>query len=263
MGRGDGDLAARGLLHADGRATDTGRTLHGRSRSRPTLAGRLRRLGDAALADLQGVLAPAPRDVVASGVLPFPNPMGLPRVPVRASCDAAVANRPPARAPAQRARRHHLAGVAQGPGVVAEPCRHLARHFGGAGTWPARTSTSSVPEARIDSVRVRPGAMEKAKTPCVGELDVAHVGDAVEGRLGGGVGHAPAAGAGRRRRGGEGRLREHVHQAARAALEHLGQEQLGEEQRVEVVAHQAALGQFKGEIKDPVHGARAPGRWRC
>jgi hypothetical protein len=74
-------LVPRGLLHADGRATDSGRTLHAaveeqtdRLSTSPYAA-----LGDAALADLHGALLACARDVVASGVLPFPNPMGLPR----------------------------------------------------------------------------------------------------------------------------------------------------------------------------------------
>ena len=99
--------------------------------------------------------------------------------------------------------------------------------------------------------------MEKAQMPGVGELHVAHVGDPVEGRLGGGVGHAPSAGAGRCGRRRERGLGEHVDQAALAALEHLGQQELDEEQRVEVVAHQAALGQLDREVEDAVHGARA------
>ena len=90
----------------------------------------------------------------------------------------------------------------------------------------------------------------------VRELHVAHVGDAVEGRLGGRVGHAPPAGPGGSRRRGEGGLGEHVDQAALATLEHGGQEQLGEQQRMEVVAHQAAFGQLEGQVQNPVHGAR-------
>ena len=71
-----------GLLHADGRATDAGRTLHGAVEEQtdrlalPPYA----QLGDVVLADLHGALAACAREVVASGVLPFPNPMGLPRV---------------------------------------------------------------------------------------------------------------------------------------------------------------------------------------
>jgi hypothetical protein len=76
------DLAARGLLHGDGRATDTGRTLHASVEeltdrlAEPAYAG----LSDAALADLYGSLRACALEVQASGVLPFPNPMGLPRL---------------------------------------------------------------------------------------------------------------------------------------------------------------------------------------
>lgn len=74
-------LASRGLLHADGRATDAGRTLHAAVEEQtdrlaaPPYAG----LSDAALAELYGALSACAREVVASGILPFPNPMGLPR----------------------------------------------------------------------------------------------------------------------------------------------------------------------------------------
>jgi hypothetical protein len=74
-------LAARGLLHPDGRATDTGRTLHAavEEQTDRLAASPYAALGDAALDDLHGALLACARDVVASGVLPFPNPMGLPR----------------------------------------------------------------------------------------------------------------------------------------------------------------------------------------
>ncbi len=75
-------LAERGLLHADGRATDTGRTLHAsieEQTDRLALAP-YADLGDTALADLHGALAACAREIVATGVLPFPNPMGLPPV---------------------------------------------------------------------------------------------------------------------------------------------------------------------------------------
>jgi hypothetical protein len=75
-------LAARGLLHVDGRATDAGRTLHGEVEA---LTDRLaapayRTLSDGALEDLLGALESCAGDVAASGVVPFPNPMGLPRL---------------------------------------------------------------------------------------------------------------------------------------------------------------------------------------
>jgi hypothetical protein len=73
-------LAGRGLVHADGRATDTGRTLHATIEAltdelaEPPWA----RIGDNALADLFGALSDCARDVAASGLVPYPNPMGLP-----------------------------------------------------------------------------------------------------------------------------------------------------------------------------------------
>ena len=80
-----GALTQRGLLHADGRVTDAGRTLHGvveeltDELAEPAYAG----LSDLALEELYGVLAASASDVVASGVVPFPNPMGLPQAPAR------------------------------------------------------------------------------------------------------------------------------------------------------------------------------------
>jgi hypothetical protein len=75
-------LTRRGLLHADGRVTDAGRTLHGKVEeltdelAEPAYAG----LSDPALEELHGALAACAADVAASGVVPFPNPMGLPRL---------------------------------------------------------------------------------------------------------------------------------------------------------------------------------------
>ena len=74
-------LASGGLLHADGRATDSGRTLHAQVEAQTDrlAAQPYRDMGDAAVDDLYGALSSCARDVVASGVMPFPNPMGLPR----------------------------------------------------------------------------------------------------------------------------------------------------------------------------------------
>ena len=74
-------LAHRGLLHGDGRVTDAGRTLHGRVEeltdelAEPAYAG----FSDVALDELQGALGACAADVGASGLVPYPNPMGLPR----------------------------------------------------------------------------------------------------------------------------------------------------------------------------------------
>jgi Helix-turn-helix family len=74
-------LAAAGLLHSDGRATDAGRTLHGEIEEQtdelaePAYAG----LGDHAVDELHGVLAACAADVAASGLVPYPNPIGVPR----------------------------------------------------------------------------------------------------------------------------------------------------------------------------------------
>ena len=75
-------LAGRGLLHADGRATDAGRTLHAaiEELTDRLAAAAYAGLSDGALVDLHGALRACAADVVASGMLPFPNPMGLPRV---------------------------------------------------------------------------------------------------------------------------------------------------------------------------------------
>ena len=79
--RAQARLADAGLVHADGRVTDAGRTLHGQVEeltdelAEPAVAG----LGDRALAELVGVLGACAADVAASGWVPYPNPMGLPR----------------------------------------------------------------------------------------------------------------------------------------------------------------------------------------
>jgi hypothetical protein len=75
-------LAGRGLLHADGRATDAGRTLHAaiEELTDRLAAAAYAGLSDGALVDLHGVLRVCAAEVAASGMLPFPNPMGLPRV---------------------------------------------------------------------------------------------------------------------------------------------------------------------------------------
>ena len=79
-------LADAGLLHADGRVTDTGRTLHGEVEeltdelAETAYAG----LSDQALHELYGVLAACATDVAASGLVPYPNPMGLPAPRARA-----------------------------------------------------------------------------------------------------------------------------------------------------------------------------------
>lgn len=78
-------LTGTGLLHADGRVTDTGRTLHGEVEeltdelAEPAYAG----LGDQALEELHGVLGACAAEVAASGLVPYPNPMGLPRARAR------------------------------------------------------------------------------------------------------------------------------------------------------------------------------------
>ena len=72
--------SARGLLHADGRATDAGRTLHAEIEDRTDRLAEqaFAELSDGALEDLHGALLACAADVVASGLVPFPNPIGLP-----------------------------------------------------------------------------------------------------------------------------------------------------------------------------------------
>jgi hypothetical protein len=77
---GTAELVSRDLLHADGRATDAGRTLHA---SVETLTDALAEpayasLSDGALEDLYDAVRTCAADVQASGLYPFPNPMGLP-----------------------------------------------------------------------------------------------------------------------------------------------------------------------------------------
>ncbi|HEY1419234.1 MAG TPA: hypothetical protein VGG90_00830 [Candidatus Dormibacteraeota bacterium] len=75
-------LASRGLLHTDGRATDAGRTLHAavEEQTDRLAAPPYTNLSDTAMADLYGALSVCAGEVVASGVLPFPNPIGLPHI---------------------------------------------------------------------------------------------------------------------------------------------------------------------------------------
>jgi hypothetical protein len=79
--RGTETLAARGLVHEDGRATDAGRTLHASVEAETDLLAEppYAALSDTALADLYGALVACASEIAASGVLPYPNPMGLPR----------------------------------------------------------------------------------------------------------------------------------------------------------------------------------------
>ena len=220
-------------------------------------------LSDTALDDLHGALSACAADVAASGLLPFPDPWGCPAPGCAVSALRPAALGGPGWWPArdetevlaQRPRGHHLPRVAPGLGVVTEPGRHFAGHLGGA--WDVARPHQHLVHARRPhglgerqprSDREGPDALRR-------ELHVAHVGDAVERRLGGRVGNAPPPGTRRRRGRREGGLGEHVDQAALAALEHLGQQELGQEERVEVVADQAALGQLEGEVEDPVHRA--------
>jgi hypothetical protein len=73
-------LARRGLLHADGRVTDQGRTLHAavETLTDALAAPPFASLSDGALEDLHGALRACAADVQASGMYPFPNPVGLP-----------------------------------------------------------------------------------------------------------------------------------------------------------------------------------------
>ena len=75
------NLASRGLLHTDGRATDAGRTLHAavEEQTDRLASSPYADLSQAALTDLYGALSACAREVAAAGMLPFPNPMGLPR----------------------------------------------------------------------------------------------------------------------------------------------------------------------------------------
>lgn len=78
-------LTARGLVHGDGRATDAGRTLHAEVEAttdrlaEPAYAG----LSAGALQELAGALGQCALEVTTAGLLPFPNPMGLPDVRAR------------------------------------------------------------------------------------------------------------------------------------------------------------------------------------
>ena len=90
----------------------------------------------------------------------------------------------------------------------------------------------------------------------VEELDMADVGHPMKRGLGRGIGDSPPPLSGRRGRGDEGGLGQHVHDSTLTALEHLGYEQLDQQERVEVIPDEALLGQFKGYVQDPIHGPR-------
>jgi hypothetical protein len=72
-------LVARGLVSSDGAVTDAGHQLRGRIESETD------RLAAEAYADVDGTallddLEPLTRAIVDADVIPFPNPMGLPRI---------------------------------------------------------------------------------------------------------------------------------------------------------------------------------------
>lgn len=75
-------LAERGLLDADGRLTPAGRAAKDDlEATTDRLAGEvLAALGSSELGELLARLTPASRAVEAGGEVPFPNPMGLPRL---------------------------------------------------------------------------------------------------------------------------------------------------------------------------------------
>ena len=75
-------LVNRGLVTVDGAATADGRALRERiERQTDDLASQpFRRLGDDRVQDLLLALAPAAGAISTAGEIPFPNPMGLPRV---------------------------------------------------------------------------------------------------------------------------------------------------------------------------------------
>jgi hypothetical protein len=75
-------LASRRLLEPGGAATAAGRDLHAAVESAtdrladPAFVA----LGARARQELEAALAPAAHEIQASGVYPFPNPIGLPRL---------------------------------------------------------------------------------------------------------------------------------------------------------------------------------------
>jgi hypothetical protein len=96
--RGSARLAGRGLLHPDGRATEAGHRLR---RSVESMTDALAEQPFAALSDeevssLYGIFFRCAALIQASGVFPFPNPMGLPELPTLSerSTSSAVPDRP-------------------------------------------------------------------------------------------------------------------------------------------------------------------------
>ena len=91
-------MAGRGLLHPDGRATEAGYQLR---RSVEAMTDAMAEqpfapLSDVEIASLYGVLFRCAALIQASGVFPFPNPMGLPELPTLSdrSTSSAVPERP-------------------------------------------------------------------------------------------------------------------------------------------------------------------------
>jgi hypothetical protein len=79
---GSAELARRGLLTADGRATAAGTAAHAAVEARTDVLAEaaFAGLADPELVDLAAALTAAAREVQGSGLLPFPNPMGLPQL---------------------------------------------------------------------------------------------------------------------------------------------------------------------------------------
>ena len=77
-----GRLAARGLLHADGTATEAGELLrqHVERMTDDLAASAFATLHDEELGYLYAALLACARQIQGSGCIPFPNPMGLPEL---------------------------------------------------------------------------------------------------------------------------------------------------------------------------------------
>jgi hypothetical protein len=91
-------LVGRGLLHPDGRATEAGHRLRQSVEAMTDAMAEqpFAPLSDAAIDALYGVLVRGAALIQASGVFPFPNPMGLPELPTLSdrSTSSAVPERP-------------------------------------------------------------------------------------------------------------------------------------------------------------------------
>jgi lysophospholipase L1-like esterase len=152
-------------------------------------------------------------------------------------------------------RRHRPPVPRAGSRVAGQPSDHRPRH-----TW--RDILQAMLELRVEPAlaqrlgdhEARLHVEERHAGPRV--LDRQHARHPLERRLGGGVGEAPAALAGRRRGIRGARRRHHVHDRAAPPVEHPRQQPLHQPQRRQQVAAQHLLRVLGAQVEQPLHRAR-------